>query len=580
MEETKRYAWRCKRCYTISPESSRVCSKRQCGANLSIFGEMGELDEYDNWSLVTNYNTRTVAPPEVIILEPVQEVAKEPKPEKVKEPKPKKIKEPKPKKIKEPKPKKVKAPKPPKVRQSDTGGSKKGGLIMLLILMVLAFLAAIFGLIWYMTDGFSGKEEGSSKKEKSTTTAEKPDDPDPDPDPDTIYAPDFGYYMDDAAILVTSKKKSDYWLYKYDVSTYYAEEAIDEYVDLLEDEYEFEFSDDYKTRAWFLYTGTSPITTLNSDINGTEYHIEIILGDDKNGTTSIEFHYAKEIELEDPGVRYDLPEQEAFVVPDFNSFADGYVSRKSSGTQGSYMIYNYYLPQGAKEIIAEYGELILTEYRFVESDNCNVSEYDTEEFYVFYTNSQASHIPTDSLTVNNRSYEYHLCVGLQITAKDEIVIAMVLADGFELVDDGYRTSFDDRVIPEFEQWATSDDVEKGASKNISGGFIIQFYNLYMDEATFSFAYKEFCDYIESQYCFELAGTGTDQSESAVFYNHWFRYTGRKSVSTTTDTDIDGNTYENSLCVYWYENSDGYLTIGIIYSEDLELVTPLTQSTEI
>ena len=49
MEETKHFGYKCKQCGIITPAGSKICSRKRCGANLTIYGELGELDDFGNW---------------------------------------------------------------------------------------------------------------------------------------------------------------------------------------------------------------------------------------------------------------------------------------------------------------------------------------------------------------------------------------------------------------------------------------------------------------------------------------------------------------------------------------------------
>jgi len=590
MKENKRKVFRCRQCYTINPLGAQRCSKRGCNALLNIHGEVGEVDEYGNWSVIVNHSTQEVEPPRVIMVEPppVEIKVKEPAPIKVKEPKPVKIKEPKPVKVKESKP--PKPPKQPKAYSGESGGSKKTAIVVLLVVVLLLLIATAVGLIWFIANGSSGNGDDSSGKRKTKATSAPQDTDDPadpvdpvnptDPDtPDPIYAPDFKAYVGNEVKLINTKNKGDYMLYEYEVPHDYALEALDEYVDLLEDKFSFKWSDDYMTTTWFTYTGNLPITTMKSTINGTPYHIELIVKDKANGVYPIEFHFAKEIQLVEPGVYFTKPAPQTYDVPDLLPFSNGYATYAQEMNYTGYTLYAYTVPQGYFDILAKYEDLLKQSYSFEYSGEDVVNKGGATTVYALFTNKEATDVPTLLYTDNNKSIEYHLGIALKISSNEDILAAIIVTDSFQMVNHSHKASVDLRKLPDFEEWAYSNQVIRAKDMDYEGDFYTtQFYEITMNSKTWDAVYQEFCEFIDTQYAFDIVGEGTSSnSNGTVFNNTWYTYNGSEDVSTLTEVSDSGEKFRFQLCIYWYESSDGSVYCGITFVDEINIESPISGS---
>ena len=573
MDNIRNEAYRCRQCHTISPLTAQRCSKVGCNALLNIHGEVGEVDEYGNWSVIVNHRSKDTRPPDVIIVDP-------PKPEpekKVKEPKPVKTKEPKPVKVKEPK-----SPKPPKAHTEEIGHSRKAAIVTILIVVFLLLVAVAIGLIWYMTDGFSGDGDSS---EKFTTTAaqDEPDDPDDSADPDEpadpestgpIYAPNFESFVTASATLRMDCSQVDGGNeFRYIIPAYLVERATDEYVDLIEDSYPFKLTDENETTVWFSYTGKSKITTLTSDDSGTNYHIEYRIGTTDDGRTKITITYAEEIELEAAPAMVRLPESDIYEVPDFQSYAKDYLLETSKGDGGyGTKAYVYDLPHVAITIVDDYVTLLTEKYGFrAEVDD----SFDGRFCYLLYYEKADS---DRTITIPSWN-DCHIVIWYHIEREEFYGDPkFILSDSFKFVKTNDVATLKDNVYPNYKAW--SHGLGTPLEPISSGTRTYQLYRIGKKGGDWEDIFEEYCNYIANEYTFDPLYTGgiilgNNSIFDGTVQGKVFAFTGKQKVSTLAFTYSDDNRKEQySLMVFWYISNEN-LFLGIEYVNELSDCSPIS-----
>ena len=361
---------------------------------------------------------------------------------------------------------------------------------------------------------------------------------------------------------------------------------MDEYADLLLDNYPFKYSDDYKSYTWILYTGSLPITTLNSTINGNKYNIEIVLGSDKNGTTSIEFHLAKEIVLVDPRERFDIPDEpdkDVYGVPDFLSFADGFATQTKVDENDRYSQYYYTLPQGAYPVEYQYEELLTSNYSYELIDSKTLEANNQRQLYYFfkYTDSQISQSLVSTFPDGTTVSGYHVRILLTITNNADLTLTITLHGSFEFESHYHKTDFTGNRIPDFSYWADGIvyDSDQGEYENDLQYLVCGVSSDQVSSSEWNTIFNEYCNLIKNQYFFELEDNDDTSIDGTVYHNYWFTYSGEGDVDLYYETKADGSRVNFNMCAYWWMSGDDYM-IEIAYPQGLELDIPLFQSANI